>query len=536
MESTTKVQLDDASRTKLDGIVMKMASQNAPKEDVQAVVEDFKSKYGKAPEAPATPQGNNSLFPTIGNEGLAKAAGPDLKTVAMNIPGSQLFKDVGTSLGGMYQGIKGGVQKLIGNDAGASKSFGKYQEAVNKIDPVKDFGSGANLALTAATPITGGASTALGRIGTGAAFGAGIGAASATSKGKPFSEVATDTVVGGALGGALSGLGEAVSLAKNGNIEQSSTIMNRVARITPSDANKFKEIAGMSHGEYLAKSGNFGTPEKIIEKEAAKFVNSLDQVDSAIAQLPGTYHAEPVTSALEELVARKTRVSAPGAPSPDLDRALKLLKKSEKDGLTMAEINQVKRLYERNVKLGYNKLMNADAVARATNIDNAMRNWQFNQAENLGLKNLPELNKQTRISKALINYLGKQVTGKTGNDAVNLTDWIMLSHGNPQAIAGFITKKTLSSKVVQSGIAKRLAGSPTIESLGAKLEPTAENMFRKVSPTGAKLLSAPLKGASRSSLSSGEAIRVAPKGVNLEMTSKNGVIPSKPTKLLKPGK
>lgn len=44
--------LDSASRSKLDGIVMQMASQNAPQSDVQAVVNDFKQKYAKTPVAP----------------------------------------------------------------------------------------------------------------------------------------------------------------------------------------------------------------------------------------------------------------------------------------------------------------------------------------------------------------------------------------------------------------------------------------------------------------------------------------------------
>ena len=127
-----------------------------------------------------------------------------------------------------------------------------------------------------------------------------------------------------------------------------------------------------------------------------------------------------------------------------------------------------------------------------------MRNWQFNQAEQLGLKNLPELNKQTQISRDLINSLGKQVTGKTGNDLLGLTDWIILAHGDPTAIAGFLTKKGFSNKAVQSGVAKLLAKSPSIAEKTAELAPTATNIERQVSPTGAKLLSAPKEGALKS--------------------------------------
>jgi len=455
---------------------------------------------------------------------------PTASGVFNMLPGSQLLRDVGNSASAIYQGAKGGIQKLLGYDQGAQSSFQKSNQAADQINPTKDFGSGANLALTAATPLIGGGG-ALATIGKSAALGAGFGAAQSTAEGKPFSDVALNTALGGVAGGALGAagkfIGEAASLAKNGDVAKSSSIMNRVARLTPTDANKFSELAGMSHGEYLARSGNFGTPEQIIQNESKKFVNSLDQVDSAIAKLPGVYKSDPVTSALDELAAREKVVSTPGAESPDFARINQLVKANEKDGLTMDQINQVKRLYERNIKLQFAKDItgqSSEKIARATNIDNAMRNWQFNQAENLGLKNLPELNKQTQMSKAIINSLGKQITGKTGNNALSLTDWIMLSHGNPESIAGFLTKKTFSSPAVQSGVAKLLAKSPTLLEKAAQLEPTAENAFRKVSPTGAKLLPAPKEGTPRVSLNSLRTLQVSPSSSSLETTGKSDLI------------
>ena len=44
--------LKDEDRAKLDAIVMEMANNNAPETDVQAVVADFKSKYGVEKKSP----------------------------------------------------------------------------------------------------------------------------------------------------------------------------------------------------------------------------------------------------------------------------------------------------------------------------------------------------------------------------------------------------------------------------------------------------------------------------------------------------
>lgn len=52
---TNKV-LDDGNRAKLDGIVQQMTHNNEPDQNIQAVVNDFKNKYGAAPAPVAPPK------------------------------------------------------------------------------------------------------------------------------------------------------------------------------------------------------------------------------------------------------------------------------------------------------------------------------------------------------------------------------------------------------------------------------------------------------------------------------------------------
>lgn len=240
-------------------------------------------------------------------------------------------------------------------------------------------------------------------------------------------------------------------------LPKSPEIMNRVARLTPTQARKFKELAGETHGEYLTRTGNFGNPQQIVENEAQKFAQSVKSVDDTLATLEGKYNTGVIDDVLKGLNERVILTSTDNVPSPISSKVNELIAKNKAGGLTMSEINDMKRLYEREVKLGYNKALNPDKVQTATNVDNALRDWQVNKAEELGFSNLRELNKQTQVSKNIINSLGDQTIGQTGLNNINLTDWIMLSGGDPTAVGGFLTKKFFSSKDIQSKIAKMLS-------------------------------------------------------------------------------
>lgn len=269
----------------------------------------------------------------------------------------------------------------------------------------------------------------------------------------------TTKAVKSGIENATSKIGDIVSSTKQTVLNKTenapTTIMNKVARLTPSQASKFKQISGgVSHGEYLANSGNFSNPENIIKTEAEKFAKSISTVDNELSKLSGTYKDGAVGDALKSLVDKAKSVSTKSVKSPYLKEATDLLNKFNSEGLTMSEINQAKRLFEKNVRLGYSKLLNPKEVELATNIDNAIRTWQFKKASELGFSGLKELNKQTQISKFIVDNLGKQLTGKNGLNGMSLTDWIMLSGGDPTAVGGLLTKKLFSSKTVQARIAK----------------------------------------------------------------------------------
>lgn len=266
------------------------------------------------------------------------------------------------------------------------------------------------------------------------------------------------------------------------------SIMNRVARVTPKEATTFENLAGKPIGDYLVETGNFGSPEKIIQTEALKFTKSKNLVDTELDKLPGVFKPAPVKDMLEALSQRAVSESSSNVKAPYTQQVSELLNKFNKDGLDMTEINIIKRLFERNVKLGYNKFLNSEKVAQATNVDNAVRNWQFSQAKKLGFENIDVLNKQTQIAKFIVDKLGDSVIGKSGLNAVNLTDWLILAGGNPESIAGFLTKKFFSSKSVQAKIAEIINQKDVKPFIQAQTSITPENIKRQVSPGGFEAL------------------------------------------------
>lgn len=257
--------------------------------------------------------------------------------------------------------------------------------------------------------------------------------------------------------GALNGTGNGIKAAVKKITPESTEIMQRVARIPKGEQVKFEKVAGESVGSFLDRTGNYGTPEQIIERLYKDFVQSKSNADEALGTLQGTYRATPVRTALSELEGKVQRTSSPGAPDPELSRVSELVNKEKRIGLTMSEINEVKRIYERRVRLDYLKSNVPEDVSRATNVDAALRDWQMTEAEKAGLTNLREINKSTQINKQLLDALGKENSGSAGNNALGLTDAILVAGGSPESIASLITKKIFSDKGVQSYVAKKLS-------------------------------------------------------------------------------
>lgn len=272
--------------------------------------------------------------------------------------------------------------------------------------------------------------------------------------GSLLKDTGTATMVGTLFGGGLGLAGAGVAKGLQKVAPKSANIMQRIAKLTNKQEIKFKQMTGEDVGEFLSKRDLNLAPEELVQESTQRFLNSYQEANNALAQLPGKYKTDPVKTALDDLVQREIAISTPGTKSANSETINALVKKYDEGGLTMSEINQVKRIYEKEVKLPYMKENNSLQVERSGRIDNAIREWQLNRADDLGFKNLRDINKQTQAYKFIADKIADRISGAKTNNALSLTDAVLLAGGDPQAIAMFATRRLFGSAKIQALVAR----------------------------------------------------------------------------------
>lgn len=412
-----------------NAVKQKLAPQVQPKEE-GSITSAFKSGINKIKEGQA--QGQNASNPLELLEGGAKIAAGAVDTVSA--PLAPVFKPVGKAIN--FLGDK--LADAYGEDVQRGLAEGGTTTAERVLEDV------ANVSTVA---------------------GAVAGVKGANAVAKTAKNVASE-----AGSKVLTSADNVLTKASKVTEKTPAKIMQRVARIPKAKQAKFEATAGESVGEYLTNRNIFGNIDEISTKLYERFSKSKNTADEALASLKGTFEPAPVKTMLEDLLARETRISTPGAPSPILSRVQELSQKAGREGWTMSEINEIKRMFERNNTVDYLRQNLPESVAKAKNLDSAVREWQFKQADNLGLKNLKEINRETRLAKQLLDDIGKEYAGSAGNNAFSLTDYVLLAGGDVTALSSFLVKSGLSSKKIQSAIAKYLnKGKETLGEVKADL-------------------------------------------------------------------
>lgn len=240
------------------------------------------------------------------------------------------------------------------------------------------------------------------------------------------------------------------------------SLLTKQNKLTPSDRRAFMELSGgLDDGQYLVKKGIFETPEESVNALAKDWLESYNLKKDTLKTLPDQYTFTPVNEAIKDLVAFDKKTSVPGAPGVFTKRINELANAAKTRGLTINEIDDVKNIYENTAKMGYNKIASPEAVQRATNIDNSLREFVEEKAAAQGFTNVKELNKNTQLSRFLADALEKRVSGSAGNNFLSLTDTIIGAGVvvDPSALVVLAGKKLLSSEKVQAALAKKLGGT-----------------------------------------------------------------------------
>lgn len=247
--------------------------------------------------------------------------------------------------------------------------------------------------------------------------------------------------------------------------------LQNMNRLTKGEQSAFQKMTGVSQGQWMNERWLIVGWEEAIEKLGDYFLDSKKKVDDAMGTIQGNYKNDMLDLMLEDSVRFAKETLNEG-----LERVSELQQKAKEIWLTMSEINEVKRFYEQNNKLTYGKDITAgEKSIRATNIDNAVREWQIKTAEENGFDNLREMNKETQASKFLLDKLVKNENGRLGNNYFTLTDYItgVGATVNPSMLTVLVGKKIANSNWFRNGYVKvlnKINGAETISEKVANIE------------------------------------------------------------------
>lgn len=270
------------------------------------------------------------------------------------------------------------------------------------------------------------------------------------------------------------------TVAKNLNLlpeemTKAGQTLQKMHRILPTDASGFSKKYGVQFGDYLVERGIIDTPEKTIQKLFDRFMKSKSVADEGFAAIDGNFNSPVLRKVADELLENERNIAKAGAASKEKKLIEKYIKSLDGEGLTMTEINNLKRIYDRKIKTEFIKDKNKTSteIQGKTNLSNNLREWQRDKAKEIGFNDLVEINRETQMAKDAFDALSEKYLRKQANNAVSLTDWVVATGTavNPSFLAALIGKKGISSDTFQATLAKflgkdlRTIGEPELKSL-----------------------------------------------------------------------
>jgi hypothetical protein len=282
-------------------------------------------------------------------------------------------------------------------------------------------------------------------------------------------------------------LGKIGDVISNARITESEYIIAKSNKLSIPQQNDFKKITGNEYVPWMRERGIINKGEETVGELIDRFNKLKDSEDMALAAVPGRFSDGSITRVAHEL-----RNFYAKTESKNLGKIEELIKKSETEGLTMKEIIDIKRQYERNVKTGYFREKNSVKIAKATNRDKALREFAYNEAQQAGFTNLPEIAKEIQATRKLADQLGRNYAPGM-SEKWDLMDNLLAVGGtaNPEAWGLLIGKNIIQKSNLTSKLARMLNPSEA-----KNIVPTAPMIPQR------KLLTAPAEEALRSEVRS----------------------------------
>jgi len=288
------------------------------------------------------------------------------------------------------------------------------------------------------------------------------------------------------------GKGYDIATMKGVRKKAAENIVQSTQKMHPSDIKKFKKITGKSPGEWMTERKIINTRPTTVRKLAHKYLSTKNKLDEAVGKMKGTFRDKSIKDVLDESI-KKARLDT----SSELAWLKKFKKLHDTNGLTPSQINQTKRFFERNVKLGYKQDLTASSkVNRATNMDDRLRKFLLSKADDQGLPTMRKLNKEIQGNRFLMDSIAGKLQGQASNNLTSLTDYVLLSGGlDPASLSALGIKKTFGSETGKSLLAKALTPTKKIKDIKIDLKRIELKAKQKKFQESLKVKKQPIKKA-----------------------------------------
>jgi hypothetical protein len=294
--------LSEERRKQLDGIVVDMAKKNAPQQDVQMIVDDFKTKYGNEQQQSTSLTG--SLTPTEPKTFGDKALdfGKDLVR--------DVTKPVVQSIAAPAQLIAYGIDKATGGNAPV-ENFAFNMPFWGEIAPAKTneeaFGRGAKTVAVGAGPVSGGA---LFMGGQAMEDNKGAGEVALNAAGGALIGKAGDLALKG-VGTVLSKTGVGMQTVGAGSAALMKSAMKNFENVLGPTTKQNKRITQQITKELVDREVTATTRQDLWEKAGGQVEKYGEQISAFYKGLPENSKVT-VTSTLKAIDALKRKLFVPG--------------------------------------------------------------------------------------------------------------------------------------------------------------------------------------------------------------------------------
>ena len=224
------------------------------------------------------------------------------------------------------------------------------------------------------------------------------------------------------------------SAVRNKAVDIAENTIGSLNKMSKWKQNKFFSRVGEKYTTWMNDRGIKNGADLINYFEKSKWL-----VDDWLAQIEWRYTSKALDDVMDDVVkySKKTK-------DPMYERLLELQEKNKNWWLTMSETNEVKRYFENKRKFSYGKDVSSQDRDLYTNMDNNLREWQFDVAKQNWFNDIAELNKETQNAYAIWKWIDN-------NNALNtslwLSDWLVIAENwvSAKTLEWFIAKKVLES-------------------------------------------------------------------------------------------